>query len=1002
MKENQIKTFSFWNRITGFLVFCISSLTYFLTMEQGVSWWDCGELIASAYKLEVCHPPGAPFFLLLGRFFSLFAPSPEKVAVCTNLLSVLSGAGTVMFLYWTITFIVRKIFCRHNDFNLSAQIAVIGAGLTGSLAFAFSDSFWFSSVETEVYSLSSFFTAVTFWSALQWGEEADSPHGNRWIVFIALLLGISIGVHLLNLLLIPVIALIIYFRYHKISLRGLLSALLIGCGILIVILKILIPDIPSAAFFVERLFVNSLHLPFHSGNTFFFLLLGAGLIGLIIRTHQRKQYTWNLILVCLMAFLIGASSYAIVLIRSSANLPINEFRPDNTGRLVSYLDREQYDSAPLFYGPDYSAPIPHYKNAGYLWSSKGPGYTQQGLSKGEKVYDSKFCTFFPRMYSSQPSHIKAYQEWGNITGTPITVSDQNGTRNILKPSFTENLRFFFKYQLNFMYFRYLMWNFSGRQNDIPGDGNAFDGNWITGFKGADYYPTQVSRSGLYMLPFLLGIIGICVSFGFTASRKKYGPILLLFFLITGPAIVVYLNQTPYQPRERDYAYLGSFYVFALWIGLGVFTLINRVLPYTKKSPAIAGIASLLLLGVPGLMFAENLQSHNRSGRAIVHDMARNYLESCAPNAILFTSGDNDTFPLWYLQEVERIRTDVRVCNTSLLFADWYCNQMRSAVNNSAPLKFGLSPDCYYSGSWNRIRIENQKSVPLDLEEALNFINREDSASMISDNGLKVHFIPAQAVSIKAPEFSGDPISKRYSTPMVLRFSKSWINKSDLAVLDLLQHNLWNRPVYFDKGAIWALNLDIGEYLRPEGFAFRMGPIRGISPILGGLTNINSDLLYYRLMHLFHWGNIDNPNILIDYTSQQEIRGSGAIHSFCLLAEKLFNEGQTKKAWKVLDKARSLFTRSEISDGYANVQIADAYFYCENPLQATALINAVSRSCFHKLTVLAMLKRHQTQQTNEKKREQLLLFHELIRISQSYRQASLTNQLEQMLISLSHK
>ncbi len=1001
MKKDQIKTFSLWNGIAGILVFCISSLTYFLTMERGVSWWDCGELIASAYKLEVCHPPGAPFFLLMERFFSLLAASPKDVAICTNLLSVLSGAGTVMFLYWTITLIARKVFCQH-DFSLPVQIAVIGAGLTGSLAFAFSDSFWFSSVETEVYTLSAFFTSITFWSALQWEEKADSPHANRWIVFIALLLGISIGVHLLNLLIIPVIALIIYFHRHKISLKGFLIALLIGCGILIFILEVLIPGIPSAAFFTERFFVNSLHLPFNSGSTFFFLLLVAGLIALTIRTHRKNQYTWNLILVCLMVFLIGASSYAIVLIRSSANLPINESRPDNMGRLVSYLDREQYDSAPLFYGTDYSAPIPHYKNSGYLWGREGSGYVQQGLLKGEKIYDSRFCMFFPRMYSSQPVHIKAYMEWENSTGTPITVSDQNGTRSILQPSFKENLRFFFKYQLNFMYFRYLMWNFSGRQNDIPGDGNAFDGNWITGFKGADYYPAQASRSCFYLLPFLLGIIGICASFGFPVSRKEYGPILLLFFLITGPAIAVYLNQTPYQPRERDYVYLGSFYAFALWIGLGAFILISGTLHYAKKSPVIAGTLSLLLLGIPGLMFAENLRSHDRSGRTIVHDMAQNYLESCAPNAILFTSGDNDTFPLWYLQEVEGIRTDVRICNTSLLSADWYINQMRSAINNSAPLKMGLTPDRYYSGRRSHIKIENQMSVPLDLEEALNFINREDPASMISVNGLKEHFISTPSVSIKAPEISSNSTLKKCPAPIVLRFDKGWINKSDLAVLDLLEHNLWDRPVYFDKGAIQGLNFEIEEYLRPEGFVFRMVPTKGISPILGGLGNLNSDLLYHNLMHRFHWGNITDPNVFIDYTSRQEIRASGVVHSFCLLAEKLFNEGKAGKAGMVLDKARLLFYRSGISDDYAGIQLADAYFYCGNRTQGTFLINDLSRDYIHKLTVLTILKGPLPQQINDKKREQLLLFHTLIRICQSYRQTALTNQLEQMLISLSHK
>lgn len=717
-----MRNFRFYNLLTGWSVFLIAAVTYLLTIEPTTSFWDCGEFIATAYKLEVGHPPGAPFFMIIGRFFTLFAGGNElAVAATMNVLSGLASAFTILFLFWTITHLVRKFYGHQQSYALPELITILGAGTLGALAYTFSDTFWFSAVEAEVYALSSLFTAFVFWAMLKWENIADEPYANRWLILIAFVMGISIGTHLLNLLALPALVFIYYFRKYTFSVRGFAAALGVSLLILAVILEVIILGVPVFASKLELIFVNGFGLPFYSGVVFsMFLIFGLIILG-IYYTRKKVKVMWNTVLLAFFVIMVGYSSYTVIVIRSVANTPLDESNPETIFTLSSYLNREQYGDRPLFHGAYFNA-RPTAVEEGRPTYYRGDDEYEEVIKDRKYEYNSNFEGFLPRMWSSQAKHANEYIYWGNLkesqlynvrtdaNGQPVVgrMGEMQFDRNApkAKPSFADNMRFFFRYQVGHMYMRYFMWNFAGRQNDLQGHGELHKGNWISGIKfidearlgPQDELPDSIkdnkAHNKYYFLPLIFGLAGMIFHF---RKRVKDAWVVALLFILTGFAIVVYLNQYPLQPRERDYAYAGSFYAFSIWIGLGLVAIIEYIRKKLDHAAVPVLIAVASLVAVPGLMAMENWDDHDRSDRYTARAFARNYLNSCDENAIIFTNGDNDTFPLWYVQEVEGFRTDVRVVNLSYLTADWYIEQMMYKFYESDPLPLSMSKDQYRQG-----------------------------------------------------------------------------------------------------------------------------------------------------------------------------------------------------------------------------------------------------------------------------------------------------------------
>ncbi len=740
-----MKNYKLINNITGWFVFAVAAFTYLSTIEPTASFWDCGEFITTGFKIEVGNPPGAPFFMLLARFFNLFAlGNTAMVAITVNILSALASAFTILFLFWSITHIGRRVIAKNDTPSKGQLIAIIGSGLIGALVYTFSDSFWFSAVEGEVYATSSFFTAIVFWAILKWENEADQKYANRWLILIAYLMGLSIGVHLLNLLAIPAIVFIYYFKKYTTTKKGVFYASLLSLGILILIMFGIIQGIFVIGSKFELLFTNDFGFPFFTGLIFYFVLLFAGIIFGIYHTFKKKKVLWNTIFTMFAVILIGYSTFVIILIRSKADTPMNQNKPDNVFALLSYLNRDQYGEHPLLYGQYFNAPL----DSNNPYQKEKPIYHDKKDKNGNDKYvivDNTlkrnfvpaYETFFPRMYSDSesPDHIHGYMKWTKTSEDEFYFAKTDPkTDQVIRnrygeiqydhykpkrpPTFGENLKFFFNYQLNFMYFRYFMWNFTGRQNDIQGHGNVKDGNWISGIKFIDAWrlgnqdkltsamKNNKARNTYFFLPFLLGILGMFFLYRQGKLGKNYFWVIMLFFFFTGIAIVLYLNQSPYQPRERDYAYAGSFYVFSMYVGFGVAFLYKFFKKYTNEITG-AVLATILSLPAPIIMAQQNWNDHDRSYRYTTRDYAENYLSSCDKDAVIFTNGDNDTFPLWYVQEVEGFRTDVRVINLSYFNTDWYINQMRKRAYLSPPIDFTLKPDQYEGDKRNVIyTIEN--------------------------------------------------------------------------------------------------------------------------------------------------------------------------------------------------------------------------------------------------------------------------------------------------------
>ena len=707
-----MKNFTFIDKVTGWAVFAVATLCYILTIEPTASFWDCGEFIVTAFRQEVGHPPGAPLFMILGRFFSLFAfGDVTKVPVMINCMSALASGFTVLFLYWSITHIAKRIlFDGNGELPMAKAVVILGSGVVGALSFAFTDTFWFSAVEGEVYAMSSLFTAVVFWCILKWEECADQKYANRWLVLIAYLMGLSIGVHLLNLLAVPAIVFVYYFKKYKTDVKGVVKAFIISTLILGGILYVIIPGVVWVASMFELMFTNGMGAPYNTGTIIYAILgIGALVFGLYY-TYKKAKPVLNTIILCVTVIIIGYSSFAMICIRSAADPPMDENNPNNVFSLQSYLNREQYGDRPLFSGEYFNSPLISYENGSPTYIQKNGRYEIADY-KTIRHFDPESTTVFPRMYSSDPQHIKGYKLWAGLDNTDI------------KPTFAQNLKFFFNYQIGYMYLRYFMWNFVGRQNDIQGhDSNVMNGNWISGVSFIDnarlgnqdllpdYIKENKGNNKYYFIPLILAILGMVFMLRANDTGKKYFWVVMLFFIFTGVAIIVYLNQTPNQPRERDYSFAGSFYAFAIYIGLGVAFIYKALEKYVKDNIlAVSSICALCMVS-PILLACQNWDDHDRSHRYTARDFAKNYLDSCAPNAILFTNGDNDTFPLWYVQEVEGYRTDVRVVNLAYINTDWYADQMKRRAYESAPLPISLTHDQYVAGTRDLVYYSKQDAL----------------------------------------------------------------------------------------------------------------------------------------------------------------------------------------------------------------------------------------------------------------------------------------------------
>jgi len=970
------KTFDKWNWIVALAVLVVSGATYLATIEPTASFWDCGEFIASSYKLEVGHPPGNPVFQLLARFFTI-GVKPEHAAVAVNAMNAILSALTIFFLYLTIVFFAKrlvigrafvpagasaKLFAEAGtnapagnnnvpeQFSTAQAIAIFGSGAIGALAYCFSDTFWFSAVEGEVYAMSSLFTALVFWAMCRWYETADRPHANRWIVLIAFLMGLSIGVHLLNLLTIPAFVFMYYYRKNedkKLPFKKLVGIFLIGVVIEFLLVYLFIPYLPKLAAFFDRIFVNGFGLPYNSGALFFMVALLALCFWGLFSTLKSDKVFLNTVLLCVTTLVIGFSLFSIVIIRSSVKTPTNEYQPDNPYTLVRYLSREQYGSTPLVYGQYFDAPYD--LKVDKYWAPLNGKYVHVD-SPADAEYRQEGKMLFPRMWSgADQRYIDFYQIYTGGKGKRIKDATYR------KPTFGANMAYFFDYQLNWMYWRYFMWNYVGRQNEIhsPTPGELFYGNWESGIGFIDQLrlgdqsdaPAVLSenkgKNHYFFLPLLLGLLGLVFQF----DRDKRGSwLVFLMFFMTGIAIVLYLNQPPYQVRERDYAYAGSFYMFAIWIGLGVAALYDWLSQAVKgREKAVAIGVSVLCLGVPALMAEENWDDHDRSHRYTSTEMAANYLNSVGQNGLLVTHGDNDTFPLWYAQEIEGVRTDVRVVNTSLLGTDWYIDQMKWACNKSAPLPLTVPQSQYLYGTNEFVYITYDDGSPMMLSDVMD-IFKDPKMKVTLNDGTKLDFICARKLVMPVnkenclkygivPQKFADMIPDEIM--LTIPEEKNYITKPELFMLDLLSNYQWDRPLsVLNMGG--DLKVGIKDYLMYDGYSYRFTPIRNqISSTDPGI--VDADELYGRMKDLYKWDALKRDDYFVDYQNMYTFLGVLSQRQlFVTTARALLGEGENEKAMEMLDLCQERFPESNFplesiplgfsGNDYMVAQMVEFYYY----------------------------------------------------------------------------
>lgn len=939
------------NNLLGWTVFAIATLTYLLTMEPTASFWDCGEYIATAVKLQVGHPPGAPFFQLMGNFFSQFAfGDVMQQAAAVNALSALSSSFTILFLFWTITALGRKFAFKYGELNQARIISVLFSGLVGSLAYTFSDSFWFSATEGEVYAMSSLFTSIAFWAILKWEVEVtNSPRAGRWIIFIAYMTGLSIGVHILVFLTIPAIVMIYFFKKDpEINARKFFIYNGIAMVVLGVIFAGIIPIVLKTFGKMEILFVNSFGMPFNSGTIFTVILLTAlSYVGLRY-TRKKELPLWNTLILSTIFIILGYSTFITLAVRSNANTPIDENNPEDALSLLDYYNRVQYGNWPVAHGQYYNAPVTEYEDGKPVYTrddEEGKYIISDDKEKSVLVYAESHKGFFPRIWSTD--HAQGYE---SIMGYP---KNNNGKR----PSFGENIKFFFSYQIGGMYWRYFMWNFAGRQNDYQYRGEYTKGNWISGVNFVDearlgpqtklpyHAENSPARNKYYLLPFLLGLIGLY--FHFKKSGKDAWA-LTLFFLATGIGVLIYTNVRPYEPRERDYSFVGSFYVYAIWIGLGVHAIFEMLKDKLQNKNTSIAIGALCLLLVPGIMAKENWDDHDRSNRYLARDIAKAYLDSCEPDAILFTNGDNDTFPLWYVQEIEGYRTDVRIINLSLLNTDWYIDQAKRAAYDAAPVPFSFEHSQYRQGTRDVVYFQDRgHKGRWKVEDLIKWIKSDDpSTKFTPPNAKTLDIFPKKQVRIsidKAKVLAENVVGIEDSANIVdyidWNLKTNALSKRDLMVIDLIANNDWTRPIYFSvtvgnssKSYFW-----LDEYFQLEGLAYRFVPIRNKrkeQTIDFGI--VNADKMYDNMMNRFTYGNMELPDVYLDETNKRV--SYNLRNSFGRLADQLVKEGKNEKALKALNRCEEIMPESKFAYNYFVFGVIEGYFKAGNATRGMEMIN----------------------------------------------------------------
>jgi len=952
--------FKKWNTIIGWSTFIVALITYSLTVEPTMSFWDCGEYIATAANLEVGHPPGAPLFQMLGAFFAMFALSADKIALMVNYLSVFSSAFTVLFMFWSLTILLKKLITKETELSTINAILILGSAAVATLSFTFTDSFWYNAVEAEVYAMATFLISLLFWLGLRWEQEINTPRGNKWLLLISLVIGLSFGVHFMALLAFPAIGFLYFFKkYNNVTLKSFLIANVVIVAILLFIFKLLLPY--TLAFFgkTEIFMVNSLGMPFNSGTIFAFILIVAAFYFGLNYTKKKGHVFYNTLILATLFILIGFSTWMMLPIRANANTPINENKPSDAAEVLAYYNREQYGEQKLFYGPQFSDtysgldPVTPYLDdkPNYERDYKTKKYiiTNDYINAKQNT-DDAHKGLLPRMWSNEhnenymiftePLEFRINPEYAHEDELVQIVTqfrkayaagelDEKDYDKFLKgygeylivdkPTFANNMKFMVQYQFGYMYLRYLLWNFVGRQNDVQGKYDNTNGNWLSGINFIDeiFTGTQKNlpsdmqnnkgRNIYYGIPLLLALIG----FVFHAMRdKKSFYVLLVLFLFTGLALKIYLNERPFEPRERDYALVGSFYVFAMWIGYGIFAIFDTLKKYIQPKAALAIVLVTSLLASPVVLAAQNWDDHDRSNKDTAYTMAKAYLDSCEPNAILFTIGDNDTFPLWYMQEIEGYRTDIRIVNTSLFMTDWYIDQMKMKTHNSEPIPSSFNRE-QYKGSLRdySLYVERTKD-PLLLDEMLKFIALDDERAKIElNNGRKVNYFPSKKVIFpidKATIIKNKVVSEKFYDSIVpaieFEIKDDALYKNRLMMLDIVNQNNWKRPIYFTGGSfgeddyIW-----MKDYLQLDGMCFKLVPIKtpaeSPSPMKMGL--IDSEKMYNIVMK-WDWGNSGKSIIYHDV----ETRKNSITYrtNLARLAETLITEGKLEKAEKVIDLA----------------------------------------------------------------------------------------------------
>ncbi|WP_299336872.1 DUF2723 domain-containing protein [uncultured Prevotella sp.] len=1037
-----MKQFRLVDNILGWLAFLIAAFVYCSTIEPTASFWDCPEFITTGYKLEVGHPPGAPFFMLTANLFSQFASDPSQVARMVNTMSALLSATCILFLFWSITHLTRKLLLKDwSEMSMSKLIAIEASGMVGALIYTFSDTFWFSAVEGEVYAYSSAFTAVVFWLILKWEDHADEPHSDRWLVLITYMTGLSIGVHLLNLLCVPAIVLVYYYRkFPNANAKGSLIALFVSFVLVAAILYGVVPGIIKVGGWFELFFVNTLGFQFNTGVIVYIILLVATVIWAIYESYTNRNelrgnvsfvlsvgllgipfygFGWsafvigivvlvalfyllklkkkgvavvsarikNTLLLSMLMLMIGYSTYAVIVIRSTANPPMDQNSPEDIFTLGSYLSRDQYGDRPLFYGQAYTSQVAFDRDGDYCVPSKTTGapvyQRKEKASKDEK--DSYFIVstkdkynyaqnmLFPRMYDS--SHAQAYESWmGGVDGYNVDYDRCGEPVQVKMPTQLENIRFFLSYQCNFMYWRYFMWNFAGRQNDLQGNGELEHGNWITGIsfidnmrlgdqsKLPDDLKENKGHNVFYCLPLLLGLLGLfwqALGKGDKGIRQFW--VVFFLFFMTGLAIVIYLNQTPMQPRERDYAYAGSFYAFAIWCGMGVAAILDLIKRFLKtENTLVTAIVSVICLLVPIQMASQTWDDHDRSGRYTCRDFGQNYLMSLQDkgNPIIFTNGDNDTFPLWYDQETEGIRTDARVCNLSYLQTDWYIDQMVRPAYNSPSLPISWPRLDYCSGTNEYVEVN-----PDAKEEILKYYKEQPEAAKatwgdepfelknilkywVRSKDAETHFIPTDTLYVTIDKnavrksgmmMASDTIPDR----MVISLKgKNALYKSDLMMLELIAQSNWTRPIYVALTVGQENYMNLGDNFIKEGLANRISPFTTNAP---GAKNFDTEKTYNNVMNRFKFGGLDKPGLYIDETVMRMCYTHRKLMSE--LALHLIMEGKVQKAVKVLAYADKVLPAYNIPVNYMSggLDYAQAYALVGNKAKAEQMLNAVVKN-----------------------------------------------------------